>query len=163
MFFCVWIFLLNVLSLLLLAEKWWLWLFYCFNGTWGGKVIQILAKGSFLTQLESGKVGANDAPLEYSEEMRCPPFDDQLLCSVWGFSLESSNAVAENTILIEDSSSPWLALLTSVHHSPLGHWFMRLYQVTHLRLPVTPSQEGNPLCLTLLLPKGIYPNPHQES
>lgn len=45
-------------------------------------MIQILAKGSFLTQLESRRVGVNDAPLEQSEEMRCPPFDDQLLCSV---------------------------------------------------------------------------------
>lgn len=101
--------------------------------------------------------------LSTQKKMRCPPFDDQLLCNGWGFSLESSNALAENSMLIEDSSSPWLVLPTSVHRSPLGHGFMRLYQVTHLRLPVTPSQEGHPLCLTLLLPKGIYPNPPQES
>lgn len=31
-------------------------------------MIQILAEGSFLTQLESGEVGVKDTPLEYSEE-----------------------------------------------------------------------------------------------
>ena len=45
-------------------------------------MIQILAKGSFLTHLENGEVGVSDAPPEYSEEMRCPPFDEELLCRV---------------------------------------------------------------------------------
>lgn len=44
-------------------------------------MIQIFAKGSFLIQLESGKVGVNVAPLEYLGEMRCPPFEDPFLCS----------------------------------------------------------------------------------
>lgn len=63
---------------------------------------------------------------------------------------KGSNAVAEDTLLI-------------VHHTSLGHGFMRLYQLTDLHLLVTPSRGGNPLCLTLLLPKGIYTKPHQES
>lgn len=79
------------------------------------------------------------------------------------FRLESSYAMAENTMLIEDSSCPWLVLTTSVHLGPLGHGFMRLHQVTHLRLPVTLSQEQNSLCLILLLQKGIYPSPHPLS
>lgn len=79
------------------------------------------------------------------------------------FSLESSYAMAENTMLIEDSSCPWLVLTTSVHLGPLGHGFMRLHQVTHLCLPVTLSQERNSLCLILLLQKGIYPSPHPLS
>lgn len=86
------------------------------------KWFKYLLKGGLLLSLEVERLMLKMSHL--STQKKCPLFHDQLLCSAWDFSVESSYATGRKYHVNWRQLLLWLVLTTSVHHHPLGCGFI---------------------------------------